>query len=191
MAKKKAEEGKGAGKAGKSKPDSSKKPQKQREHDAASHKPRPKGDSDVVQLVRVSGVVVDGSLDMTRALMKIKGIGSRVSNTMLQTLGYDKNAQIGSLSEEQIDELEKQITNLSETLPEWMLNRKKDKETGEYMHLTGSDLDISKREDINLERKIKSYRGVRHSLNLTVRGQRTRSSFRKGSTIGVSRKKGR
>jgi small subunit ribosomal protein S13 len=43
--------------------------------------------------------------------------------------------------------------------------------------------------DIKNLRKMKCYRGVRHSLGLPVRGQKTRSNFRKGKTVGV-RKKG-
>ncbi|HDD46536.1 MAG TPA: 30S ribosomal protein S13, partial [Candidatus Aenigmarchaeota archaeon] len=42
--------------------------------------------------------------------------------------------------------------------------------------------------DINFMKKIKTYKGIRHALGLPVRGQRTRSSFRKGRTIGVKRK---
>jgi small subunit ribosomal protein S13 len=45
------------------------------------------------------------------------------------------------------------------------------------------------REDLNRLRKTRSYRGIRHELGLPVRGQRTKSSFRTGRTIGVSRKK--
>ncbi len=41
-------------------------------------------------------------------------------------------------------------------------------------------------------KKIKSYKGVRHMFGLTVRGQRTRSNFRKNKgkvRLGVTRKK--
>ena len=38
-------------------------------------------------------------------------------------------------------------------------------------------------------KEIKSYRGLRHSLKLPVRGQRTRSHFRtKGNAMGVKKK---
>jgi small subunit ribosomal protein S13 len=41
-------------------------------------------------------------------------------------------------------------------------------------------------------KKMKSYRGVRHIFNLPVRGQRTKSNFRKnkGKVTGVKRKAG-
>ena len=41
-------------------------------------------------------------------------------------------------------------------------------------------------------KKIKSYRDIRHALGLPVRGQRTKSNFRKnkGKVLGVRRKEG-
>jgi len=48
---------------------------------------------------------------------------------------------------------------------------------------------MSLREDLNRMKKMKSYKGVRHQLGLPVRGQRTKSSFRKGTSLGVQRKK--
>jgi small subunit ribosomal protein S13 len=38
-------------------------------------------------------------------------------------------------------------------------------------------------------KKIRCYRGIRHELGLPCRGQRTRGSFRKGSLVGVKRRK--
>jgi small subunit ribosomal protein S13 len=38
-------------------------------------------------------------------------------------------------------------------------------------------------------KKIRAYRGLRHERGLKVRGQRTKSTGRRGSTVGVSRKK--
>ena len=62
-------------------------------------------------------------------------------------------------------------------------------ETGNDGHLLTSDLDFTKDNDIKRMRKIKSYRGNRHTRGLPVRGQRTRGSFRKGKTVGVSKRK--
>lgn len=140
--------------------------------------------------VRIAGVVVDGNLDVKRALMKVKGIGPRISDAVIPKLDIDENTKIGSLDEDKIAEIEAKLERLNELVPPWMLNRRKDKQTGENMHLLGPDLDMSVREDVNLQKKIKSYRGVRHHLNLRVRGQRTRSTGRTGGTLGVKRKRG-
>jgi small subunit ribosomal protein S13 len=133
--------------------------------------------------------VLDGNKDIRRALMQIKGIGHRVSQSLISSLGFDKKRKLGTLSDKEIEKIEKGIEELHKSLPHWMLNRKKDHTTGEDIHLTGPDLELAHREDINIQKRIKSYRGIRHSLGLPVRGQRTRTSFRKGTTIGVMRKK--
>jgi small subunit ribosomal protein S13 len=148
-------------------------------------------DENFIHLVRLSGVVVDGHLTIPKALMRIKGVGPRIAGAFIQQTGHDPKAKIGTLNESQIAEIEGKIEKIGESLPEWMLNRRKDHDTGANIHRLGPELDMSLREDINREKKIRSYKGVRHQLNLPVRGQRTRSSFRKNTTIGVSRKRGK
>jgi len=173
---------------GKKKPQHKDKDKEKKEHKPAAAQ-KPEGGKEAAQLVRVAGVVVDGNLDIVRAIMKVKGVGSRVSKALVPTLGLPSKTKIGGLSEDQINEIEDKLNNIHKFLPDWMLNRRKDKATGENMHLIGPNLDLKIREDINIEKKIRSYRGVRHSNGLPVRGQRTRSSFRTGGVLGVSRKK--
>ncbi|MBN2250714.1 MAG: 30S ribosomal protein S13 [Candidatus Altiarchaeota archaeon] len=144
---------------------------------------------DFRQLVRVSGVVLDGNKEVHRVIPLISGIGQNTAKSLLHVMGVGKDVKLGDLNEEEITLLEENISDIDKKIPKWMLNRRKDYDTGEDKHLTGSELEITKREDITRHKKIKSYRGVRHILGLPVRGQRTRTSFRSGSAIGVSRKK--
>ena len=69
-----------------------------------------------------------------------------------------------------------------------MLNRRGDIETGADIHVMGMDLNMTLREDLDLMKKMRSYKGIRHERGLRVRGQRTRSSGRTGAIVGVSRK---
>ena len=180
--------------AGKKQPDAGKKP------DVAEKKPEKKPERKFVEKekpkeekianrVRVAGVILDGNLDLDRAITGIKGMGLRVSKALAKSLGFKKGVKLSSLNEEDIGNLEKAIVELDQKLPPWMLNRQKDYITGKHTHLVGPELDITNRSDIDRQKKIRSYRGVRHSLNLPVRGQRTRSSFRTGGTVGVVRMK--
>ena len=75
-------------------------------------------------------------------------------------------------------------------VPIYLINRRNDFETGENKHLTTSDLDLKKEFDIKRLRKIKSYKGIRHAAKLPVRGQRTKSHFRKnrGKSGGIKKK---
>ncbi|MEM3285468.1 MAG: 30S ribosomal protein S13, partial [Fervidicoccaceae archaeon] len=96
----------------------------------------------------------------------------------------------GFLSDEEIERIERAISSIHEEklLPSWMFNRRKDIETGEDFHLIGSELIFRVKQDIEREKKIKSWRGIRHALGLKVRGQRTHTTGRLGVTVGVSKK---
>jgi small subunit ribosomal protein S13 len=69
-----------------------------------------------------------------------------------------------------------------------MLNRRKDLLSGEDKHITSTDVLLVKLEDLNTMKKTRSYKGIRHERGHKVRGQRTKSSGRKGLTVGVKRK---
>jgi small subunit ribosomal protein S13 len=70
-----------------------------------------------------------------------------------------------------------------------MMNRPKDVYTGESRHLFGNDVSLTREEDVNIMRKIRCYKGIRHETGQKVRGQRTKSAGRTGLTVGVKRKK--
>ena len=72
-----------------------------------------------------------------------------------------------------------------------MLNRRNDYETGETVHLIESDLMMRLRDDLNRMKKVRSYKGKRHEVGLPVRGQRTKSTFRKGTSVGVRKRRAR
>jgi small subunit ribosomal protein S13 len=73
-----------------------------------------------------------------------------------------------------------------------MVNRRYDYETGQNKHLLSGDLQYTIENDIKMMKKMKCYKGVRHILGQPVRGQRTRSNFRrnKGKVMGVKRSSG-
>ena len=151
--------------------------------------PNKQDNPDFRHLVRVSGVVLDGNKKISQSLIKIKGVGSQTAKVITEASGIDRNTQVGALDDSKIEKIETIIKNLDKHVPEWMLNRQKDYYEGNNIHVTGANLDMAKREDITRQQKNRSYKGIRHGLGLPVRGQRTRTSFRRGTTVGVSRKK--
>jgi len=146
-------------------------------------------DKEFRHLVRIMGIIVDGNKDIVRAISKVKGIGSHASNAVVYLSGFDKKTRVGELTDSQIEKIENTVKDLPKNAPDYILNRRKDYSTGKNIHLTGPDLDMSYREDITREIRMKSYRGIRHSMGLPVRGQRTQTSFRHNKTLGVVRKK--
>ena len=113
----------------------------------------------------------------------------RTAEIIARMAGIPRSVKVGDLPETKTDELEKLVNEYSEKVPHWIVNRQSDWSTGADMHLVGVDVELNRRDDINLMRMIRSYRGVRHETGQKVRGQRTRSNGRTGMTMGVIRKK--
>lgn len=152
--------------------------------------PRPSEGIRAKRIVRVADTNLNADKRIARAVREIKGVGFQMANAVAKVCGF-KEKFVSDLSEEEIKKLEDIMANPSKYgIPSWMLNRRRDPQTGEDRHLIVSDLDFTRSMDINEMKKWKTYKGVRHALGLPVRGQRTRSSFRqKGITVGVKRKK--
>lgn len=145
---------------------------------------------EIKTIVRVAGTDLDGEKPTIRAIRKIKGISYATSKAICKVAGFNPQVKLGQLAEKDIEKLEKIIKDPSKfNIPLFLVNRRKDRETGEDLHLTGSDLDIAKRFDIKRYIDLRTYRGWRHMFGQPVRGQRTRSSFReRGKIVGVVRK---
>lgn len=141
-------------------------------------------------IVRLFGQDVDGTMKVPYALAMVKGIGYNTARAIVRQLGIDKDRRLGELSDSELKKIEEALSDKTiKGLPSWMLNRRKDYESGLDLHLVTSELIFYARNDIEREKKIKSWRGVRHSLGLKVRGQRTRTTGRTGATVGVKRVK--
>lgn len=142
--------------------------------------------SEFRHLVRISGKDLDGGKKLIIALSNLKGVGYNFANVITTNLSLDPRVRLGTLSDEQVKEIEAAIQSTTKSaLPKWYYNRRNDPDTGEAKQLLGSDLDFVHKNDIEDERNIQSWKGIRHGLGLKVRGQRTRTTGRGGRTVGV------
>ncbi len=148
-----------------------------------------KGTPEIKHLVRVVNTDLDGHKSVQYTLTGLKGIGIRTARILANDAGIDSTEIIGSLKDSEVEKLRNAIDDFESVVPTWMLNRRKDLATGKDKHLIGVNLGLSLTEDINIMKKTRSYRGIRHERGLRVRGQRTRSTGRSGTTVGVSRKR--
>jgi small subunit ribosomal protein S13 len=141
-------------------------------------------------IVRISGSDMKGERNLYVSLQRIKGVGANLANAICKIGGFDRNKKVGTLTNEDIKKIEEILKDPAKAgIPKFMFNRKRDPITGKNVHLTGPDYPFRQKEDIKAMIRKKSYKGVRHMYGLPVRGQRTKSSFRKGTTVGVVRKK--
>jgi small subunit ribosomal protein S13 len=140
-------------------------------------------------ILRITGTDVEGTLKAPYALTKIKGISLSLANAILKKAGIDPNTRVGFLTESNVDMIEEIIKDPTKHgIPSWLLNKRKDTETGKDRHLISADLILRTKMDIDQMKEIKSWRGYRHAYGLKVRGQRTKTTGRSGKALGVKKK---
>ncbi len=133
---------------------------------------------------------VDGNAKIEYGLTQIRGIGRRFAQAIVRVAKIDPDLRVGAIPEKDLNRIEEIIIDpITNGIPAWMVNRKKDLVTGENLHIIGNRLELSVRRDIDRMKRIRSYKGVRHHRGLKVRGQRTKSTGRHGLVVGVIRKK--
>ncbi|KAJ5454781.1 uncharacterized protein N7458_005737 [Penicillium daleae] len=142
-------------------------------------------------ILRLLNTNVEGKQKIMYALTQIKGVGRRYSNLVCKKADVDLNKRAGELTTE---ELERIVTILQTPtqykIPSWFLNRQRDITDGKDYQVVSNGLDSKLREDLERLKKIRSHRGLRHYWGLRVRGQHTKTTGRRGRTVGVSKKKG-
>lgn len=150
---------------------------------------------DFKHLVRVANTDLDGSKPLIQAIQKIVGVGPIYANMVCKLSKLDKQSKTGELSDADVKKINDIVSNPNKYgAPSWLLNRRNDYETGEDKHLLTGDLKFQKENDCKRLQKTKSYRGLRLAWGLPVRGQKTKSNFRRsksrgGGGLGVKRKK--
>lgn len=162
---------------------------KQPEKKLHAKDPRAKQE-ELVKLVRILQKDIRGDKKAYRGICSIKGVSWAFSNAVFKITGINKNTKIQDLTQEEIKKIEGLISN-PVGIPIYMQNRRKDRDDGKDKHIYGADLDLQVDFDIKRLKKIKAYKGVRHQLGQPVRGQRTKSHFRKNkkkSGMGASTK---
>jgi len=141
-------------------------------------------------IVRLAGNDLDGARKAAYALTKVKGVSIRMAEAVLRQANIPSAKRLGFLSDVEIRKIEEIVRSIEDRdLPAWLLNRRKDLETGKNIHLITSDLDLQMKTDIEKMKTIRSWRGYRHSYGLKVRGQKTRTTARKGKAVGVKKKR--
>ena len=139
-------------------------------------------------IVRILGNDILGDKTMLVGLTQIRGVGRSFSTAILDMVGMRPSSHVGHLTDEQVGSIEKILEDPeAANVPVWFLNRRRDAETGLDKHILNSDIEFTIRNDIERERISGSWRGYRHMYGLKVRGQRTRTTGRRGGAVGVAK----
>ncbi|QSL66438.1 hypothetical protein MERGE_000818 [Pneumocystis wakefieldiae] len=156
-------------------------------------------------ILRLLNTNVDGRVKIMFALTQIKGVGRRYANLVCKKADIDlskrylrfganqdllKKLRAGELTVEELERIVTIIQNpLAYKIPPWFLNSQRAITDGKNSQVLANQLDNKLREDLERLKKIKVHRGLRHFWGLRVRGQHTKTTGRRGKTVGVSRKK--
>lgn len=160
-------------------------------------KPKPshfnptKEGKDFKHIVRIASRDIPGYMSLSDGLTLIYGISDRLGKVIEDIFFEDSNKvikKVGNLTEEDVETIEKILADLDKRVPAWLLNRPKQRDGGQAQYIM-ADLKLAERKELQRLGKTKSYRGLRLQWGLTVRGQKTKSTGRKHSTIGVEKKK--
>jgi small subunit ribosomal protein S13 len=142
------------------------------------------------EIVRIANTDLDGKKKVVEAIKKIKGIGHTFARAVVWAAKIDPEKKLGELSDAEIERIEAVLKDpKSYGIPSYLLNRRKDLESGEDFHLVGDEVDIKMKFDIQREMELRSWKGIRHMYGLPVRGRRLRGTFRRGKRIKVPKKK--
>ena len=141
------------------------------------------------ELVRILHTDLKGSSNIYTGLTRIKGFSWATSAAICKLTGIKRNKKAGLLEDSEIKKIEETARQISTKLPKFLVNMSKSSED-KPRHLEGSDLELDLKMKLKKLREIQSYKGIRHAMGLPVRGQKTKSNFRKGKSVGVVKKKG-
>lgn len=119
---------------------------------------------------RISGVNIPEQKPIKTSLTYVFGIGKQTALKILSKLGIKPELRTKDLTSDQILKLQNEIKELT----------------------VEGELKRTVRNNIEILKRIKSYRGLRHSMGLPSRGQRTRTNARtkkgKKKTVGAMTK---
>lgn len=123
-------------------------------------------------MARIVGVNLPGEKRVEIGLTYIYGVGLTTAQKILKDTGVDPNTRVKDLTEAEINNLREAI---------------------EGKVMVEGDLRREVSQNIRRLKEIGSYRGSRHSANLPVRGQRTKTNARgkrgKKVTVGSGKRK--
>eukprot|EP00940_MAST-03C_sp_MAST-3C-sp2_P000674 g674.t1 len=141
-------------------------------------------------ILRVMNTNIQGRERVAIAITAIRGVGRRFASLILKKAEINPKKRAGTLTQEEIDKIVAIIEDpLKFKIPTWFLNRQRDPVTGKTCQLHAQQIAASLREDLERLKKIRCHRGLRHYWGIKVRGQHTKTTGRRGRTVGVAGKK--
>lgn len=121
-------------------------------------------------MARIAGIDLQDNWKIAYALTKIRGLGWSLSKKIIKDAGVDSDKRVSGLNADEVAKITAELDKYS----------------------IEGDLARDVRANVQRLQVIGSYRGLRHTKGLPVRGQRTRTNARtkrgKRKTVGAFKK---
>ena len=106
-------------------------------------------DNEFREIIRLGDKDIRGNVPMGHALTKPKGSSYMFANAVCKVLNLDIKKKCGEYTVKEVEKIEDVIRNPAKyNIPTWLMNRRRDRETGEDKHILSSDLDLTKQYDM-------------------------------------------
>ena len=146
-------------------------------------------EEEIKYFVRIGTTDLDGTKSVRVALTGITGVGRHTAMVISRMAEVDEYRMLGLMDEESVNRLRAAVEKYSGSIPHMDGKPAKGSLHRQTKHLIGGDVALARDEDVNMMRKIRCYKGIRHETGQKVRGQRTKSTGRTGMTVGVKKTK--
>uniref|UniRef100_A0A8C2N0P6 Small ribosomal subunit protein uS13 n=1 Tax=Cricetulus griseus TaxID=10029 RepID=A0A8C2N0P6_CRIGR len=131
-------------------------------------------------ILRVLDTNIHARRKIAIAITVTKGAGQRQAHVVLRKADINLTKRAGEPTEDEVER---------DKIPDWFLNRQKDMKDGKYSQVLTNGLDNKLHEDLERWKKVRAHRELFHFWGLRVRGQHTKTTGRRGRTVGTSKKK--
>ncbi|VTJ84240.1 Hypothetical predicted protein [Marmota monax] len=120
-------------------------------------------------ILRVLNTNINGQQKIAFAITVFKGVGRRYAHVVLRNADTDLTKRAGELTEDEVEHVTTIMQNPRQyKIPDWVLNRQKDRKDGKYSQVLANGLDNKLQEDLEQLKKIRANRGLRYFWGLRV-----------------------
>ena len=107
-------------------------------------------------IIRLADSDVDGLTRIGMGLTSVKGVGVRTALAICKIAGVDKDKLGGHLTDDEQQKIRDAIESYPTEVPVWMLNRQRDIESGDELHLFSMEVSMIQDDDIARLRSTKA-----------------------------------
>ena len=106
--------------------------------------------ADFNYIIRLADSDVDGLSRIGMGLTSVKGVGVRTALAICRIAGIDKDKLGGHLTDDEQQKIRDAIESYPTEVPLWMLNRQRDIESGDELHLFSMEVSMTQDDDLSL-----------------------------------------